>query len=96
MGEGSEGAGGGAEGDFEVLGYVRFLNDKARMIEDGGEIGEASGGEVVEDGDVSAGRKEEFDEVGADKSGTAGDEDVVGGGGVLGIGVLGRGRGWGW
>jgi hypothetical protein len=46
------------------------------MIGDGGEILEAAGGFVVDDGDVIAAREEGFGEVGADEAGTAGDEGI--------------------
>ncbi len=52
------------------------LKLEARMIRNGGEILEATGGFVVDDGDVIAASEECFGEVGADEAGTASDEDI--------------------
>jgi hypothetical protein len=54
---------------------------EAGALAEGGDVVEAAGGEVVEDGDAGAGLAEEaLGEVGADEAGAAGDAAVLGGG----------------
>ena len=66
-----------ANGVVDTLVAAQLALDDLDVVLDSGQVRAVAGGEVVEDADVVAALQQRMHEVAADKTGSAGDEDLA-------------------